>query len=144
MPKKNCKLKYASRQVLLGEKTERTLEIQGTWDFEKKALKFKENIADDDNTYEVETTFLFLKDHTRVYRDGELTFTFDESKRTDTVYKTPYGPMSMSINTKQIGRDLSKDAGTIYIEYEIYFDSEVKSDCVYGLKFEVDSSDIES
>lgn len=138
MPKKNCKLRYASRQTLLGEKTERTLEINGTWDFEKKALRFKENISDDDNVIEVETTFLFLKDYTRVYRDGELAFTFDDRKVTDTIYKTPYGPMKMAINTKQMGREFSENRGTIYIEYEIYFDKDTKSDCTYGLQFEVD------
>lgn len=138
MPKKNCKLRYASRQTLLGEKTERTLEINGTWDFEKKALRFKEKISDDDNELEVETTFLFLKDHTRVYRDGELAFTFHEKKVTDTIYKTPYGPMKMSINTKQMGREISEKRGTIYIEYEICFDKDTKSDCTYGLQFEID------
>ena len=141
MPKKNCKLRYASRQVLLGEETERTMEVLGTWDFEKKSLKFKENISDDDNIIEVETTFLFLKDHIRVYRDGELTFSFDDKKMTETVYNTPYGPMKMTIKTKQSGHELSENRGTVYIEYDIYFDKEVKSDCTYGLKFEVDPTE---
>lgn len=140
--KKNCKLRYASRQRLLGEKTERTMEVSGTWDYSARTLCFKENISDDADSIEVETTFVFLEDHVEVYRDGELTFNFNESKETSTVYTTPYGPMPMVIRTLQSGHELTETYGTLYLEYEIFFDEEVKSDCTYGLKFEVASEEI--
>ena len=41
----NCKVQYASRQSLLGDTTEKTLEIEGVYNPEEKILKFKENFA---------------------------------------------------------------------------------------------------
>ena len=133
---RKCMLRYASKQTLMGDSTERTEEVKGTWDFLKKELKFKENIGDETQTVEVETTFVFKDEAVEVYRDGELSFNFRKDKDTQTTYNTPYGAMAMVIKTSQLAYSIDEKNGTAYLEYNIFFDPEVKSDCTYGLKFE--------
>ena len=133
----NCKVQYASRQSLLGDTTEKTLETEGEYNPEDKILRFKENIGDENNVIEVETAFHFFDSHIEVYRDGEMTFDFDQRKDTSSMYNTPYGAMRMVIHTKELASSINDTKGSAYMEYNIFFDKDTKSDCTYGIKFEV-------
>lgn len=90
----------------------------------------KENILDyvesqeDQETGEImeaRTKLIIGKDQMTMNREGDTasTMMFKKNRRFETVYRTPFGEMPMSVFTRDIRCDVNDIGGTVYLKYEL-------------------------
>ena len=70
------------------------------------------------------TTFQIEPERVTMLRVGEYTsqMVFQEGRRHMSMYNTPYGTMSIGVNTRRMRSDLSASGGSIEIDYAIEID----------------------
>ena len=70
------------------------------------------------------TTFQIEPERVTLLRVGEYTsqMVFQEGRRHMSMYNTPYGTMSIGVNTRRMRSDLSASGGSIEIDYAIEID----------------------
>ena len=93
------------------------------------------------------TTFQIEPDRVTLMRVGEVNsqMVFEEGRRHMSMYNTPYGAMTIGVNTRHLLAELSDRGGEIEIDYAIEIDHEIagrnvfqinvkESDGSFGLK----------
>ena len=67
------------------------------------------------------TTIVIRKDSFDLIREGttETKMEFKNNKKTVSLYKTPYGILDISINTKKLDIDVNEEGGTISTMYTL-------------------------
>ncbi len=96
------------------------------------------------------TTFQIEPERVTLMRVGELNsqMVFEEGRRHMSMYNTPYGAMTIGVNTRHLLAELSDRGGEIEIDYAIEIDHGIagrnvfqinvkESDGAAGLRFEV-------
>ena len=70
------------------------------------------------------TTFQIEPDRVTLLRVGEVNsqMVFEEGRRHLSMYDTPYGALSIGVNTRRMRSDLSASGGSIEIDYAIEID----------------------
>ena len=70
------------------------------------------------------TTFQIEKDRITLMRVGEVNsqMVFEEGRRHLSMYDTPYGALSIGVNTRKMRADLNDRGGSIEIDYAIEID----------------------
>ena len=70
------------------------------------------------------TTFQIERDRVTLLRMGEVNsqMVFEEGRRHLSMYDTPYGALSIGVNTRRMRSDLSASGGSIEIDYAIEID----------------------
>ena len=70
------------------------------------------------------TTFQIEPDRVTLLRVGEVNsqMVFQEGRRHLSMYDTPYGALSIGVNTRRMRSDLSASGGSIEIDYAIEID----------------------
>ena len=73
------------------------------------------------------TTFQIEKDRITLMRVGEVNsqMVFEEGRRLQSMYNTPYGALSVGVSTRRMRSDLRRDGGSIEIHYAIEIDHAV-------------------
>ena len=73
------------------------------------------------------TTFQIEPDRVTLLRVGEVNsqMVFEEGRRHLSMYDTPYGALSIGVNTRRMRSDLSASGGSIEIDYAIEIDHSV-------------------
>lgn len=86
-------------------------------------LQYRENMEDTESgeTIEEEVQLILKKDEVTVNRMGDYanTMMFQQGKRFETVYRTPFGEMPMSVFARDVKCDLKKERGKVHLRYEI-------------------------
>ena len=74
------------------------------------------------------TTMIINKDSFELMRCGstETHMIFDRNNQSMSLYKTPYGNMTVTIDTKQLKIDVDEDGGNIHIVYTLLIECQQK------------------
>ena len=82
------------------------------------------------------TTFQVEPDRVTLLRVGEFNsqMVFQEGRRHLAMYNTPYGSMTIGVNTRHLHADLTERGGDIEIDYAIEIDHTVAGRNVFQIK----------
>ena len=82
------------------------------------------------------TTFQIEKDRITLMRVGEVNsqMVFEEGRRHLSMYDTPYGALSIGVNTRRLLADLNDQGGDIEIDYAIEIDHAIAGRNIFQIK----------
>ena len=88
------------------------------------------------------TTFQIEPDRVTLLRVGEVNsqMVFEEGRRHLSMYDTPYGALSIGVNTRRMRSDLSASGGSIEIDYAIEIDHAVAGQNLFRIQVRERSS----
>lgn len=83
-----------------------------------------------------QTTFQIEGDRIILLREGEVNsqMVFEEGRRHLSLYDTPFGSMSIGINTRRMHKTLSPKGGEIEIEYAMEIDHTVAGHNIFQIQ----------
>ena len=82
------------------------------------------------------TTFQIERDRVTLLRVGEVNsqMVFEEGRRHLSMYDTPYGALSVGINTRKMRAELDARGGNIEIDYAIEIDHAIAGRNIFQIK----------
>lgn len=81
------------------------------------------------------TTFLIEKGRVTLLREGQVNsqMVFEQGRRHLSMYNTPYGALSIGVNTRKMKVDLGESGGEIEINYAIEIDHAVAGENLFQI-----------
>lgn len=128
MPETNVIISIKARQTMEGAETETTeLVTEGLLRQEAGACALSYQESEVTGMKGTLTTFQVEENCVTLTRAGQFNsqMVFQEGRRHISVYETPYGSLSMAVNTRRLRADLGPRGGDIEIEYRIEIDHQV-------------------
>lgn len=137
--KNNATITFLSEQQYETESDSARLQAKGT--LEKSGDVFileytepDEEMGNSKSTIKVLSPTLVNLKRTGLYTAD---FTIEEKKTHSSLYKTPFGEMSMDITAKKVDAQLTENGGRIYLEYKIESNSQLIGENTLNMEIKI-------
>lgn len=137
--KNNATITFLSEQQYEAESDSAKLQAEGTLEkindtFIIQYTEPDEEMGKSTSRIEVISTTLVILKRTGLYTAD---FIIEEGRTHSSLYKTPFGEMSMDITAKKVDAQMTEKGGKIYLEYKIESNSQLIGENTLNMEIKI-------